>query len=708
MLSDPTFSNIVPREKLGPAVKVAENWFVELKGAAPGANPAITHPEGGGLELRWDAPVERVRVWQPLDPQSFDKSSLLDVKVTVSLAAGADRSVEWIAILEDRDGTVEFHTKFKIYETLFGTRLMLHGLASGAALEPDGQYRFCIQFSKRPNHVILGSVEADASPSAVSGDGQIDDPTLSVEQLKSTLDADDDEINPAVIEHGVRKLCERNDRESLLRLMEFVGGITKPVDRAHPLRTYVINYYARTMLNMNASETAYVHFKALLANPLLVEPLSDEDMRRLHQLLARACMRTGRVDEAREIHRELVKENPLDWEPYFHLGMLQPANQVRLRRLYHGSAEKLAKQMPSTMLTAIAESFISEGAPDEALQRALRRLRAVSDGTEAARDDDRELNLTVANAWLAAGDSGMWLAYLQRYFGLFDLAAPDMELDSQHILHMRERPAESGRSGPLVTVIMTSFNAAETLEYAARSVLNQSHGNLRLVIVDDLSEDSSREVIERLATEDDRVVPMFNDTNMGTYCSKNRALREFESDYYTFHDSDDWMHPERVTEHLAATRDQVRFTTSMWIRLDNDGRVVVRAAGGYLHDNPASTFFGAEVREAVGFFDSVRTGADSEFTWRARHILGGDAIGRIRKPLALGLNRTGSLTRSGPAAFDRYRFSPVRLKYWESWAAWHNEVALHATPEDMYLPYPLDRRRFEAPAEILPEQDKTE
>lgn len=710
MLSDPTFTNSVPFKKLGSALQVTDSWFVDLKRAAPGPDPKIELAADGGLQLQWDVPVARARVWQPLDLQTLGANAgLLDLRVTVDLSAGTANIVEWIAILEECDGEARFHAKFKLSTSRMGQKFLIDALATNVRLDADRHYRFCIQFFDAPNHVTLHSVNAQVSPSsdgnAERAKRNFDDSALLVEQLKCTLNFDDHRIDPAAVERDLRTLADRNDRASLLLLMEHVGGITGPVERSHPLRSQVINYYARIMLKMNASETAYVHFKALLGNPLLAAPLSNSEIRAIRKLLARACVRTGRADEALEIQRELLNENPLDWEPYYQLGILHRPGDVHARRLYHNAAETLAKNIPGSILSAIAEAYINEGQPDEGLKRALDRLKLVSASKEKARKDDKELYLTLANAWLAVGETELWQAHLDRYFGLFELDGPDLvAADSRsHILHMREKATDSTRFGPLVTVVMTSFNAAGTIEHAARSVLDQSHANLRLVIVDDVSQDGSRELIERLASEDDRVEPMFNDTNMGTYCSKNRALRKFESDFYTFHDSDDWMHPERLSLHLAATRDEVRFTTSMWVRVDEKGRAVVRSAGGYLHENPASTFFGADVLESVGYFDSVRTGADSEFTWRARHILGNDAVMQIRKPLALGLNREDSLTRSGPAAFDEHRYSPVRVKYWEAWAAWHNSIALRSEPAELFIPYPLDERRFEAPAEILPE-----
>ena len=709
MISDPTFSNTVPRETVGTAVKVTESWFVELNRRAPKANPTIKHGEKGGLELRWEEPVGRARLWQPINQEGIRPDTrLLKLSATVDLIGGSPTSIKWIAILEESNGDLQFHSKFKLSTIRLKSGVIVAGEAAEVRLEPHRCYRFCIQFSEEPKHLTIQSVELQATeivpPKSSAVRREFNDSALLIKQLKCTLDFDSEFVDHDAIERAVRTLSERSDLDSLLRLLDHVGGISAPVPRVHPLRSYVIQYYALTMLGMNASETAYAHFKALLDTPLLADAFADGEIRTLRKLLARASLRSGRTSEAIDIHRELIREDPLDWEPYFQLGLLHSASNEQARRLFHNAAETLCKEMPSVMLCAIAEAYINEGLPQEGLGRALTRLVAVQREIEEPRFDDKELYLTSANAWLVIGERKLWLANIQRYFGEFALLGPQIKLDNigGNILDMCQASTEQTRSGPLVTVIMTSFNAADTIEYAVRSVLNQTHGNLRLVIVDDCSDDGSRDVITRIASEDHRVEVLFNDRNMGTYCSKNRALRQFESDFFTFHDSDDWMHPSRLTEHLAATRDAVRVTTSMWVRVDEKGRLFARTAGGYLHENPASTFFGADVLDTVGFFDSVRTGADSEFTWRTRRMLGTKAVQRIRKPLALGLNRLGSLTRSGPAAFDEFRYSPVRQKYWEAWTAWHNCAVLNNEPAKLFLPFPMDERRFEAPAEILP------
>jgi glycosyltransferase involved in cell wall biosynthesis len=241
MISDPTFSNIVPLRKVGSAVQVTENWFAELGRAMPGANPRIKHAADGGLELQWDAAVGRARVWQTLDLKRLGAiSGPLDFVVIASLSPSTSNIVEWIAILEHRNGDARFHTKLKLSVTPLANKLVVVGRAEGVRLEPDGEYRLCLQFSETPKHLTLHSVETEVSPTFIREPKRTkassNDSVLLMQQLSSRLDASE-RIDPAAVERGVRALLARSGRTPLLRLIEYVGGIAPPADRRDPRGT---------------------------------------------------------------------------------------------------------------------------------------------------------------------------------------------------------------------------------------------------------------------------------------------------------------------------------------------------------------------------------------------------------------------------------------------------------------------------------------
>jgi glycosyltransferase involved in cell wall biosynthesis len=68
-----------------------------------------------------------------------------------------------------------------------------------------------------------------------------------------------------------------------------------------------------------------------------------------------------------------------------------------------------------------------------------------------------------------------------------------------------------------VSVIIPCFNAARFLQDAIRSVPEQGHGDLELIIVDDGSSDGSDQVTESAASQDSRV-RVFRQANSGVFC----------------------------------------------------------------------------------------------------------------------------------------------------------------------------------------------
>ncbi|MES2711368.1 MAG: glycosyltransferase [Pseudomonadota bacterium] len=458
---------------------------------------------------------------------------------------------------------------------------------------------------------------------------------------------------------------------------------------------YLLYHHARSHLDMNGTATAEAVYATLA--PVAERFLAPEDLRQMRLGHAHACLRSGRGDAAVTILDALRVARPTDAEVYVQLGNALRARDPALRRTWLRVAEALHPAPPVALVTAILADLVAAGQVEEALLPALQVERP-----------DPDLWLALAQIHHARGDRPGWVGAVARFFQGHGMAAPafDAMADGDAFASlgtMGRRPA-SGANGPLVVVAMTAFNAAATLEVAARSVLSQSHANLRLVVVDDVSTDATPAILGRLAAEDARVMVLRNISNMGTYGSKNRVLAEVPGDYHAFHDSDDWMHPDYLAEHLArlAKHPEALCATSSWYRMDRDGRPGVLWAGGYLHENPASTFVAREVIDRMGFFDTVRTGADSEFLWRMRRRFGRGAVLAIRKPLAIGLLRADSLTQNAVTGFDADRYSPVRLGYWEAWIAWHRDALLSGTAQPLFMPFPATERPFPAPPEILP------
>lgn len=95
-----------------------------------------------------------------------------------------------------------------------------------------------------------------------------------------------------------------------------------------------------------------------------------------------------------------------------------------------------------------------------------------------------------------------------------------------------------------VSVILPTFNRSETLEMAAKSVLNQSFTDLELIIVDDASTEDIRDVVDAL--DDNRVRYIRRESNGGAPTARNTGISAALGEFIAFQDSDDIWLPNKL------------------------------------------------------------------------------------------------------------------------------------------------------------------
>jgi glycosyltransferase involved in cell wall biosynthesis len=97
-----------------------------------------------------------------------------------------------------------------------------------------------------------------------------------------------------------------------------------------------------------------------------------------------------------------------------------------------------------------------------------------------------------------------------------------------------------GGAGPLVSVVLPTYNRAATLPRAISSILHQGYDNLEILVIDDGSTDNTTEAMARITDPRVRYVPL--EKNMGASRARNAGLRLARGDYIAFQDSDDeWL-----------------------------------------------------------------------------------------------------------------------------------------------------------------------
>ena len=106
---------------------------------------------------------------------------------------------------------------------------------------------------------------------------------------------------------------------------------------------------------------------------------------------------------------------------------------------------------------------------------------------------------------------------------------------------------ESGR--PRMSVLIPVWNNAATLGRAIDSILAQTLADVEILVLDDGSTDSSREIAA--AYDDPRVRPVAL-PHRGISATLNGGLKEAGAPFVAIQDADDWSLPERLARQLAA------------------------------------------------------------------------------------------------------------------------------------------------------------
>ncbi len=106
----------------------------------------------------------------------------------------------------------------------------------------------------------------------------------------------------------------------------------------------------------------------------------------------------------------------------------------------------------------------------------------------------------------------------------------------------------------LISVIVPVFNVEEYLEECLESIQCQTYKNLEIILVNDGSTDSSKEICERYCKQDPRF-HLINQENQGQSVARNNGLIAAKGKFITFIDSDDVIKNdmlEQLLKHMTS------------------------------------------------------------------------------------------------------------------------------------------------------------
>src|SRR5690242_14754403 len=107
-------------------------------------------------------------------------------------------------------------------------------------------------------------------------------------------------------------------------------------------------------------------------------------------------------------------------------------------------------------------------------------------------------------------------------------------------------------TSPLVSVVIPAYNYGRFVGEAVDSVLAQSYPHVETIVVDDGSQDDTR---ERLAHYGNRIRYIYQQ-NQGLPAARNTGIRHSSGELIAFLDADDTWHPRKLEIQVRCLTDR--------------------------------------------------------------------------------------------------------------------------------------------------------
>lgn len=184
-------------------------------------------------------------------------------------------------------------------------------------------------------------------------------------------------------------------------------------------------------------------------------------------------------------------------------------------------------------------------------------------------------------------------------------------------------------NGPIVSVIIATYNRAKSLGTAIESVLKQSYHNIEIIVVDDGSTDQTKVVVQSYF-KDSRVKYVFQENRGNNVYPMNKGAALGKGEYIAILDDDDfWSDHEKLkkqVEFLQKNKEYV-LVGSGAIKIGQNGKEIVRylppekdedirekilVSSMFVH---ISVLFRKDAWEKVGGYDAEFGGAADWDLW---------------------------------------------------------------------------------------------
>lgn len=111
----------------------------------------------------------------------------------------------------------------------------------------------------------------------------------------------------------------------------------------------------------------------------------------------------------------------------------------------------------------------------------------------------------------------------------------------------------------MISVIVPVYNVEKYLDKCIRSLTEQSYSDIEIILVNDGSSDSSGDICDKWAKQDNRI-KVIHQKNMGVSSARNAALAVAKGEFAAFVDADDYIDKDMLLKLISAMDDDTDMT----------------------------------------------------------------------------------------------------------------------------------------------------
>lgn len=242
---------------------------------------------------------------------------------------------------------------------------------------------------------------------------------------------------------------------------------------------------------------------------------------------------------------------------------------------------------------------------------------------------------------------------------------------------------------PKVSIIMSVFNGADTLDSALESLRDQSMSDWELVVCDDASTDDTAQLLIDFAKDfPGQVTVLRNDSNRRLSYSLNRCLGAARGTYIARMDADDLNAPDRLEKQVDFLDQnlEIDLVGSTMRRFDSHGLhdvvpVPSQPTAANLRDGTpfahGTVMMRAEVFKELGYLVSKRTVRGQDYDLWFRFFASGHTGANLMEPLYFVREDINAIRRrTAKSRFHNWQTAMVGMRALNAPVSWYVRPSL--------------------------------